>query len=109
MARGPVGSGRPRTSRRQGINVVALRRFDPAVDQDSLEIRTGSSLRAQRSNLVDDAPGRLEIAASPCGHLAMTHFHLIPRDSETGRYRANAPLPAFAGMTTRSGNSLRIS
>jgi hypothetical protein len=82
-------SGRPGGNR---IDVLALRGFDPAGDQNCLEIRKGSSLRAQRSNLVDNAPTWLEIAASPCGLLAMTRFHLIPRDAETGHYRASAAL-----------------
>ena len=47
-------------------------------------MRKGSSLRAQRSNLVDKAPSRIEIAPSPgtpagrpSGVLAMTRFRLV--------------------------------
>ena len=42
-------------------------------------------MRAQRSNLVNSAPSWLEIAASPCGLLAMTRLHLIARNSENRR------------------------
>jgi len=41
-------------------------------------------MRAQRSNLVDGAPSRPEIAASPGGLLAMTASRLIHRTSEPG-------------------------
>ena len=48
-------------------------------------------MRAQRSNLVDSAPRWLEIAASPCGLLAMTRFHYV-----RVRARFDSTRPALA-------------
>src|ERR1700730_4786836 len=50
---------------------------------------------AQRSNLVDSAPGWLEIAASPCGLLAMTRLHLTAR--------AAAQIPVGSARRVRPG------
>src|SRR5713226_6567148 len=60
-------------------------------EREVLVTKKISSLRAPRSNLVDYAPTRREIAASPSGLLAMTGSYLICGTPEPGHQKR--PLP----------------
>src|SRR5271170_5408226 len=65
--------------------------------QRQIEIKKDLSLRAQRSNLIDNAPIGTEIAASPCGLLAM----MVVFGRRRSPVRAGAGLGGITAMRAR--------